>query len=131
MRRTAVVVAAALLAACGPSASEREQAAGLIAEVLCTSDFLDNLNPLNPALAMNQIIPTFSTRLNRVSKRQVAAMRKLASTSDKVARAFAESVKLNMSRACPGRKNTDLAIIAAGALIGMIDQVPALRDAGI
>jgi len=135
MKSMAAALAAAslLLAACGPSAFEKDQAATLIAEVLCTTDFLDRLNPLNPGPAMSQMIPTFSEYLKQkgVSKSQVAVMRKLASAGDREGEAFAESVKLKMSGTCPGRKNMDLAKLAAGMLIGMIDQVPSLRGAGI
>jgi len=122
-----------LLAACGPSASEKGQAATLISELLCTTDVLDTLNPLNPAASMNQLIPTFSEYLRQkgASKRQVAVMRKLASAGDREVEVFAESVRQKMSGTCPGRKNMDLAKFATGMLIGMIDQVPSLRNAGI
>jgi len=82
---------------------------------------------------MRKMVPTFSDYVKQkgVPKRQVAVMRKIGSAGDKETGAFVESITRKMSGACPDRKHRDMVPFATGVLLGMINQVPSLRDAGI
>jgi hypothetical protein len=132
MKRMAAVMLLAhlVVVGCGPSAADKDGGAAVLADFLCTSDYLDRVNPLNPAGSMADTVPKFSAYLqkNSVPKRHVAAIRSLASASASRVDAFTSDVGGKMSETCPGKNANAFAI---GFLIGMTDQVAVLRDAGV